>query len=398
MRKWIVLGLIVLAIIAPVIIKLSRGGEVKAVEVEPASMRVLSPTILASGTLTYESEVTLVPEVLGRVQEVLVKEGQFVKKGDLLLRLDPATSLAEITQLEAALRQSELNIERQRVNVETQNAKWKRYEALRQQGIIDANTYEEIASQRQMAEVELNTSIEVLKQTEAQLKQARERLAKTEFRAPISGKVTAVLIEVGETAVPSAMSIAGSELMKVADTTTMYAEVNVDETDIARVSVGQEARIVPAAFPDQSWVGTVEQVAISPRQNPGQSKSYPVKIRLSGTDESRFRPGMSCRAEISTRNTDAAKSLAVPVQAVRYEESTDNNQRAKASIFVMNGGRAQKRNVETGNADDSHIEILKGVKEGEEVVIGPAKTLRFLRDGDRVAATAVETAAVAANP
>jgi HlyD family secretion protein len=400
MRKWIVLAIIALLITVPVAIKLARSGEAKQVDIEPVSLHVLSPSILASGTLTYESEVKLVSEIIGRVQEVHVKEGDFVKQGDLLLRLDPATWLAEIAQLEAALRQSRLNIERQRVTLETQEAKWKRYQSLRSQGIVDANTYEEIASARQLAQVELKTSREALKQTEAQLEQARERLAKTVFRAPISGKVTAVFIEVGETAVPSATSIAGSDLMIVADTKTMYAEVNVDETDVARVGVGQEAKIVPAAFPDRAWIGTVEQVAISPRQNAGQSKSYPVKIRLGDKADMRFHPGMSCRAEISTRNTDAAKTLAVPVQAVRYEETENKEERAKASVFVANAGKAQQREVETGLADDSHIEIRSGLKQGEEIVTGPAKTLRFLKDGDRVAASEKSPAspAVAANP
>jgi len=387
MRKWIVFVALALLITIPVVMKLARSGEAKRVDIEPVSMRVLSPSILASGTLTYESEVKLVSEVIGRVQEVLVKEGAFVREGDLLLRLDPATWLAEIAQLEAAMRQSRLNIQRQQVTLATQDAKWKRYQSLREQGIVDANTYEEIASQRQLAEVELNASREMLRQTEAQLKQARERLAKTEFRAPISGKVTAVFIEVGETAVPSATSIAGSDLMIVADTKTIYAEVNVDETDVARVGVGQEAKIVPAAFPDKAWIGTVEQVAISPRQHTGQSKGYSVKIRLSEQADIRFHPGMSCRAEISTRRTDAAKTLAVPVQAVRYEEPANKGERAQPSVFVAKSGKVQKRSVETGTADDSHIQIVRGVREGEEIVTGPAKTLRFLKDGDRVAAS-----------
>ena len=112
-------------------------------------------------------------------------------------------------------------------------------------------------------------------QTEAQLKQMREQLAKTELRAPIDGRVTQLTIKIGETAVPSVTSIAGSDLLIIADTSNLYAEVNVNETDVARVVPGQEARIVPAAFPDQSWDGTVETVAVSPRQiaGPGQELS-----------------------------------------------------------------------------------------------------------------------------
>jgi HlyD family secretion protein len=388
MRKWIVMAVIALVIAVPVTMNIVRGGEAKQVELESVSLRALAPSILASGTLAYQTEVRLVPEIMGRVKNIAVREGDFVKQGDLLLQIDPATSLAEIAQLDAALRQSRLHIERQRVSLNQQEAKWKRYQTLRTSGIVDQNTYEEIAAQRDLAKVELDTSLEMLGQTEAQLKQARERLAKTEIRAPMSGKVTALYIKAGETAVPSAMSIAGSDLMVLANTSSMYAEVNVDESDVARVSVGQSASIVPAALPDSSWKGTVEQVAIAPKSQAGQSKSYLVRIRLEKQEESHFRPGMSCRAEISTRLEDAPKTLAVPVQAVRYEDSDDPNKKSqKASVFVADGGKARKRDVETGSADDAYIEIVKGVAAGEQVITGPAKILRFLKEGDKIAAT-----------
>lgn len=384
--KWIAAAAIALIVVVPLALKMQRAQSAKPVEAEAVLPRTLTPSVLASGTLMYESEVKLVSEVIGRVKEVLVQEGDRVQEGQLLLRLDPATAQAEIEQLEAAKRQSELNIERQRVTFDTQFAKWKRYEVLRDQGIIDANTYEDVASQRALAEVELNTSRAMLSQTQAQLRQARERLAKTEIRSPISGKVTAVFIKAGETAVPSAMSIAGSDLMVIADTATLQAEVNIDETDVARIAIGQEAKIVPAAFPDKSWQGVVEQVAISPRQNPGQSKSYPVKIRLVATGGVEFHPGMSCRAEVSTRKDDVQQSLAVPVQAVRYEKAP-TSENTVASVFIVDNGKALRREVKTGIADDTYIEVREGVRAQEKVVTGPAKTLRFLNDGDRVEAS-----------
>jgi HlyD family secretion protein len=384
MRKWIVIAGVALVIAVPVAINVVRGGEAKQVEVESAGLRAISPSILASGTLAYQSEVRLVPEIVGRALKINVKEGNLVKQGDLLVQLDPAASLAEIAQLEAALRQSRLNIERQRVTAETQDAKWRRYQTLRASGIVDANTYEEVTAQRDLDRLEQQTSTEMLLQTQAQLKQARERLAKTEIRAPIDGKVTAVFIKAGETAVPSALSIAGSDLMVLANTSRMYAEVNVDEADVARVSVGQGASIVPAAFSDKSWKGTVEQVAISPKAVVGQSKTYLVRIRLDEQQE-RFRPGMSCRAEIATRAADSAQTLAVPVQAMRYEDSDEVNRKsAKASVYVAQDGKARKRDVEPGAADDAYIEVVKGITSGEQVVTGPAKVLRFLHDGDRI--------------
>ena len=394
--KIITVSVIVLALAGAVALKQSRGGDVKETEIQTVATHVITPTILASGSLIYQTEIRMVSEVMGRVKSLYVKEGDEVKQGDLLLRLDPAAVQAQVDALEAGLRQSRLAIDRQRVVSDTLETKWKRYQQLRQSGVIDANTYDDIRSQNEQSKVELNSSMQMAMQTEAQLKQMREQLAKTELRSPINGRVTQLTIKVGETAVPSVTSIAGSDLLIIADTSNMYAEVNVNETDVARVVPGQTARIVPAAFPDQAWEGQVETVAVSPRQIQGQGKSYPVKIRLKSGNASQFHTGMSCRAEIATRGTTADAVVAVPVQAVKYEESTERDAPAKSSVFVVKDGRVKQRVVETDIADDSFIAIQKGLAAGEQIVVGPARVLRFLRDNERVkAAPAVEEAPVA---
>jgi HlyD family secretion protein len=386
-KQWIVTGAIVTLIALPVGLKLSRGGTEKIVDVERVTGHALTPTVLASGALTYESQVTLAPEVTGRVKEILVKEGDQVKRDQLLMRLDPKASQAAIEQTQALVRQARLSIERRQVDYDTQATKVKRFEALKAQGLIDANSLQELVSARDLAGVDLRTSREQLTQSLAQLAQANEQLAKTEIRSPLDGKVTAIYVKVGQTAVPSFSGISGSVLIDVADTASIDAEINVDETDIARVRVGAEARVVPAAFPDKVLLGTVDQVAIAPRQQPGQSKSYPVRIRLTNTTGVVFHPGMSCRAEVLTNAATDAKVLAVPVQSLRYEDNPDKSskdEKSVASVFVYEGGRAVKRPVTTGVADDSYIAINSGLKEGEQVVVGPAKTLLFLIDGEKL--------------
>jgi HlyD family secretion protein len=273
------------------------------------------------------------------------------------------------------------------VDFDAQVVKLKRFEALQANGLYDANSLQELTSQRNMAEVDLRTSREGLSQAQAQFAQAQEQLAKTEIRSPLDGKVTAIYVKVGQTAVPSFSGISGSVLIDVADTTSIDAEINVDETDIARVKVGANARVVPAAFPDKVLLGEVDQVAIAPRQVPGQNKNYPVRIRLKNTADVVFHPGMSCRAEVLTASSDAPKVLAVPVQALRYEDNPDKSASAEksvASVYVYEGGSARKRVVTTGTADDSYIAVVAGLKEGEQVVAGPAKTLLFLLDGEKV--------------
>jgi HlyD family secretion protein len=387
-KQWIAIGAIVALIAIPVVLKVTRSDDNKVVDAEKVTTRALTPTVLASGTLTYESQVTLAPEVTGRVKEILVDEGDEVRIDQLLMRLDPRSPLAAIEQSRALVRQARLTIERRQVDYDAQVTKVKRYEALRSTGMVDVNSLDALISARDLAEVDLRTSREQLSQAQAQLAQAEESLAKTEIRSPLNGKVTAIYVKVGQTAVPSFSGIAGSTLVDVADTTSIDAEINVDETDIARVKVGAKARVVPAAFPDKTLDGTVEQVAIAPRQQLGaQNKSYPVRIRLANTSGVVFHPGMSCRAEVLTGLAGDVKVLAVPVGALRYEDNPDKSSQAEkslASVFVVESGKAVKRAVTTGTADDSYIAIVAGLKEGEQVVIGPAKTLLFLLDGENV--------------
>src|SRR5581483_4472653 len=138
--------------------------------------------------------------------------------------------------------------------------------------------------------------------------------------------------------------------------------------------------------------GKVTWIAVAPRQVNGQNKTYTVRIRLRPPSASQFRSGMSCRAEISTRRADAHSTLSVPLEAIHYEEPVNRGDVTKASLFVIEQGVAHSRDVETGTADDSYIEILRGLKLNEQVAVGPSRQLRFLRDGDRVSpspATAV---------
>ena len=399
-KQWIAVGALVALIAIPVVLKLARNDSNKVVDLERVTTHALMPTVLASGALTYESQVTLAPEVTGRVQEILVEEGDQVTRNQLLMRLDPKLPQAAIEQSQALVRQARLSIERRQVDYDSQVTKVKRYESLQAKGMVDINSLDALVSARDLAEVDLRTSREQLSQAQAQLSQAEEQLAKPEIRSPLDGKVTAIYVKVGQTAVPSFSGIAGSTLVDVADTTSIDAEINVDETDIARVKVGADARVVPAAFPDKVLLGKVDQVAIAPRQQMGsQNKSYPVRIRLSNTEGVIFHPGMSCRAELLTGTKGDVKLLAVPVQALRYEDNPDKSASAEkslASVFVYDGGKAIKRGVTTGTADDSYIAIVSGLKEGEQIVVGPAKTLLFLLDGEKLNInTAAKTAPAA---
>ena len=417
-RKKLVIGLAIAALLCiPVAAKLTRGsGPAKAVDTDKIGMREIRSSILASGHLLYEEQVMLSPEVIGKVSAIHVKEGQQVAKGDLLLHLDDQTYRAEVAQQEAVVRQQRIAIEQQQLSVQNQENQYKRKLELHKMKMLADSAIDDARFALEAAKIELRNSRSRLEQVEASLKLANERLSKTTVRAPIAGTITALDIKVGETAVASQVSIAGSTLMTIANTATMVTEVNVDEADIARVAVGQEVEIHTAAYPEVALAGKVLSIPLSPKQNPAaaaqgasKSRNYDVKVELLDTRQLALRPGMSVRAEVFV--SSSGKSLALPLQAVlsNNEESTEGPKKkdkkkaeikAESWVFVARDGKAEKRIVTTGAADDSMQEIRSGLANGETVITGPYKVLRQLKQGDAVepAARPVLTAEPAAKP
>ena len=393
-KRWIGIGAIALVLALPFVFSGGAGSDAKSVTVEPVAKRQVRASILASGNLVFREQAQLSPEVIGKVSEILVEEGDLVEKGQVVMRLDEQVFRAEVDQQEANVRQQRINIDRQKLNVETQRRQSKRSEDLHARGLLDDNSFENARHAFELAEVDLRGSREGLRQAEAMLSQARERLAKTEIRAPIGGTVIAVDIEVGETAVSSATSIAGSSLMTIADTGTLMTEINVDEADIAKISEGQPVSVYAAAFPDTAIDGEVRSIPLAPRNGgtggtSSLARDYSVEVALTDTKGLALRPGMTCRAEIFTAS--AAETIAVPVQAVfSNNEATADVTPGKGKVdiehhlFVEKDGKAERRVVEVGLSDDSYQEITSGLKEGEHVITGPYKILRHLKDGEAI--------------
>ncbi len=393
-KKWIALGVVGLVLGVPVVVKLSSSGKAKhEAEMAKVSNKEIRPSILASGNLVFRQEVQLSSEVMGKVAEVLVKEGDKVEKGQVLMRLDPTTLRAEVAQHEAHRRVAEVAIDRAQANLDNQTRQLERARRLMQDKFIDASKFDEASHLVALAKIELRASRESLQQSTAQLSQARERLAKTEVRAPITGTATNVQIKVGETAVPSATSIAGSSLMAIADVGSLMAEVNVDESDVARVSAGQTARIFPAAFNDKPMSGKVESVSMVPRVSPQGSRSYIVKLQLDQNTLA-LRTGMTCRVEIATGT--GSPRLVLPLQAIMSsasgagkdgkdgKDSAKDGAKPSSYVFAIVDGVARKKTIVTGLADDDNQEVVSGLALGDVVAVGPARTLRELADGDKV--------------
>ncbi len=413
-RKHIVAMAIVGMFCIPVIMKFTRSEPARNVEVDKIGYKEIKSSILASGHLLYEEQVLLSPEVIGKVKAVFVKEGQQVAAGDLLLQLDDQAYRAEVAQQEAAVRQQRINIEHQQLNLSNQENQFKRKADLHKMKMIAESAIDDARYTVDLAKIELRNSRVRLDQVEAGLKQTNERLAKTTIRSPIAGTITSMNIKVGETAVASQVSIAGSSLMTIANTATMITEINVDEADIAKIVVGQEVAVHTAAYPDTPLKGIVQAIPLSPKANPvgGQggaslARNYNIKVKLSDAKGVTLRPGMTCRAEIFTASS--GKSLALPLQAVlsNNDENTElavkkGNKKDKVAVktenyvFVNKDGKAEKRVVTIGISDDSQQEILGGVQAGEAVITGPYKILKHLKAGERV--TVAEPAKTASAP
>jgi len=379
-------GLAVLVLGLPLISKCTGGTDVKQVEVEKVERKLIKSSILASGTLTFREQVQLRSEVIGQVTELHVEEADEVSKGDSVITLDPKTYQAQVDQAEARVRIQEIAIERQRLLIDTLASRFERQKAVFARNLVDEDSYESLKGELALAKVDLRSLQESLAQARAALDQSEELLSKTRIRSPIDGIVIQVDIKVGETVIAGTTNIPGSTMMVIADPSETLTEAQVDEADIAQVREGQNADVFTAAYPDTPLSGTVQSIASVARQTPGQaSLSFLVKILLDEQDSMIIRPGMSVRADIYTQSSE--ETLAIPVQAVLYDEDTDEGDQGKVEqtyVFVMQDGKAIRRDVEVGISSDSDQEITDGLEEGDIVISGPFRILRHLNDGEEV--------------
>ena len=384
-KRWIAGAVLVLAVAVPLALKRVTGDSGTPVDFATVAEQQVRPSILASGTLAYKVEVNLTAEVLARVASIAVEEGDVVEKGQLLLRLDPETYNNIIAREEAGVRQNRISIERQRAVVALRKQQFERSQRLAEAQLIDRNRLDEDRNQYVVAEADLKSSEEALRRATAVLSDAREQRAKTEIRAPIAGRIVSLPIKVGEVAIPSTASLAGAQLMKIADTSAIQAEVKVDEADVAKIRMGQRADVFAAAYPDNSLKGNVEKIALTPTVD-GQGRSYRVTLAIEAPKDLLSRSGMSARAVIYLG--DGGKSLAVPVESVISETPEKNV--VKRYVWLATDGKARKTAVTTGLSDDRWESIESGVKAGDRIIVGPSKTLRRLRDGESVTERKVE--------
>ena len=380
---------VVAAVIAvPVIMRNVTGANAKEVTVASLERRIISPSILASGFLAHEEEVMLSSEIIGKVAELLVEEGDRVKAGQLVLRVDDRNLQASLEQSQAAVRLNTIDIERQDVRIANLRSQWQRSKSLHERRMIGDDEFDNMTNQLELAEIDLKSARERLAQARAQLDQVNDQLSKTQIVSPITGLITSLDIKVGETAIASSTNIPGSSLMTIANPDSIYTEVLVDEADVANIALGQEAEIVAIAYPDSTMKGVVRFIANTAKIETGrQGLSFKVKIEITDPGNVVLRPGMSCRAEIFTRQDEQV--LAAPIQAIIFEEDRAAL-RTDYFVFVDDNGVARKTAIQVGISDDEYQEIVGGLDESARIVVGPDSELRHLLDGDRLTTTVAQ--------
>jgi HlyD family secretion protein len=387
MKKFLIFAGLAAALVALVLFsRLNRGGDVDEVDVAAAELKLIRSSVLASGNLAYREQVQLGSEVIARVTEVHVREGDPVDKGQLLISLDTENLATQLEQADARVRMQQIAIDRQKLMVKNLQRRYGNQSELLERDLVDQDTVENLGIELNMAEVDLRSQQEALAQARAARAQAADLLSRTRITSPIDGIVIQVDVKVGETVIAGTTNLPGSTLMVVADTSEMLVEVRVDEADIAQVKEGQRADVYTAAWPDTPIGGTVESIATTARQIAGQqSLSFIVKIVLDDQDELAIRSGMSARVDIYTQS--AAETLAVPIQAVRYDEELtgeDSDAEDQPYVMLFEDGKAVRRDVQVGLSSDSDQEVTEGLEEGDRVITGPYRVLRNLDDGDPV--------------
>ena len=387
MKKILIFAVLAVLLVGiPLLTKFTGGSDAKEVELSEVEFKLIKSSILASGTLTYREQVQLRSEVIGQVIALHVEEADPVKKGELVITLDPKTYQAQVDQAQARVRIQEIAIERQRLLIKNTEERFARQKSLFASNLVDENSFDLLENELSLARVDQRSLQESLSQARAALDQAKELLGKTQIKSPIDGIVIQIDVKVGETVIAGTTNIPGSTMMVIADPSESLTEVQVDEADIAQVRENQRADIYAAAWPDAALSGTVQSIASVARRPQGQqSLSFLVKILLDEQDTMAIRPGMSVRADIYTETSD--ETLAIPVQAVLYDEELDNEANSKEDqpyVYVIEEGKAVRKDVKTGISSDSDQEILEGLSKGDRVISGPFRTLRHLNEGDEV--------------
>jgi HlyD family secretion protein len=399
MGKRLLVGAAVVAALALVVfasLRASGSGPQTRVYAEAAERRSITHTVTASGQIHPRVKVNISAHVVGKIEKLHVRDGDPIEAGRPFLQLEQQAFLAARDDARARLGMAQTELQRSEVALADQKVRLERARRLRGEGVVSIETLESAELQHRTAELATITAREGVDQARALLEKAEDDLRKTTIWAPISGRVIALNAEEGEVVVSGTMNNPASVIGTIADLSEVLAEVDVDETEVVDVRPGLAAEIEVDAVPGAKYAGKVVEVGSSGYAKATQPdvQFFLVRILLEAPDE-KLRPGMSARARIRVETHDDA--VVVPIQAVVERAPAGRGDEAGAGataraagdeevpvVFVVDADRVRQRPVETGIADATDVELTSGVAAGDRVVTGPYRSLKKLRDGDRV--------------
>ncbi|MFO1498539.1 MAG: efflux RND transporter periplasmic adaptor subunit [Verrucomicrobiota bacterium] len=384
------------------------------VQTEKVGRRDLTELVIATGKIQPVVQVVINPEVSGEIVELPVKEGDQVRKGQLLVRIKPDNYTAQRNSAEANFRSALANENLAKANLDKAQLEYDRIKSLFDARLVSDSQFLDAKTSLAVAQASFETSTHQADMAKASLARAEDDLAKTTIKAPTDGTVTKLKVEAGERVVGTAM-MAGTEIMTVAKLDEMEARVDIGEVDVVLIALGQKARLEVDSFRDRKFSGYVTEIAnaakTSAQSTQQEATKFEVKIRI--YEKEAFRPGMSVTSEIETRYR--SNVLTVPIQSVtmrlpkeleaekrkqekkkadadqdadsREAEQKKEKMSAKAEevVFEIRNGQAYRLKVKRGISDTDYVEIVQGVTEGQEIVSGSYKAInRELEEGKQV--------------
>jgi HlyD family secretion protein len=419
MKLGLFAGLLVVAVGAIVALGAAKGKN-KPVEVrmEKVGTRDLVAVVTASGKIEPDTKVDVLSDIQGRITRIGVKEGDLVRKGDFLIQIDAAVYQAAVGRAEAMLASSQSDLVRARANEDQAKRALDRAKELQKanNSLITEESVEQVQTSHEVAVANTKASQASVDQARAGLQEARDNLSKTRILAPISGRVTRLAVEEGEVAVPGTFSRDVGLLMTVADLSVILAKVQVDETDVVRLSEGDSVQVSIDAFPDTSFTGRVTKISNSAKLTAGTNAAsndravdFDVEITLTNPPKD-IRPDLSATARIVTDVRKGAVAVPIIALTVRSHEMVPNESKPETAradsakggttaaeregVFIVTDGVAHFRPVKVGIAGDEYFEVVEGVKVGETIVAGTYQAIRDLQDSARVKEAVVDSAAL----
>jgi HlyD family secretion protein len=410
---WVILGVVVVAALVAANVAKNSRGKVETVQMALVRREDITSRVRAPGKIEAKTRVQVSADIMGRIVKLLVKEGDRVRKGQLMLQLDDTQYRSSHAQARASVVAAEARLREATTTLRINEASFKRQRSLYDQKLLSQAEWEQAQSANESAKVAAATAAEDATRARAALDAAQDNLSKCRFLAPFDGVVSALNVEQGENVIMGTMNNVGTQILTVSDLSRMLVRADVDETDIVDLRIGQKVKISVDAVPDTTFSGTVTEIGNTAKRSltstvEGQT-DFEVKV-VFDDNVPQVRPGMTADVSIDTGTHE--KTLAVPIQAVvvRTQRELDRSakkpgERPKRSknvtvsadedtvgrrdaeitgVFVAKDGVAKFVPVRTGLSSETMIEIFADLKEGDTVVSGPYKALRDLKPGGKL--------------